>query len=49
MALAFFAYRDPFIRGWRIVFLLPMLFMPSAVAFIWKLAFNDGRVDLAIS
>lgn len=44
MALAFYAYRDPFIRGWRIVFLLPMLFMPSAVAFLWKLAFNDGRV-----
>ena len=44
MALAFYAYRDRFIRGWRITFLLPMLFMPSAVAFIWKLAFNDGRV-----
>jgi multiple sugar transport system permease protein len=44
MALAFYAYRDRFIRGWRIVFLLPMLFMPSAVAFLWKLAFNDGRV-----
>jgi multiple sugar transport system permease protein len=44
MALAFYAYRDRFIRGWRIVFLMPMLFMPSAVAFIWKLAFNDGRV-----
>jgi multiple sugar transport system permease protein len=44
MALAFYAYRDAFIRGWRIVFLMPMLFMPSAVAFIWKLAFNDGRV-----
>lgn len=23
---------------------MPMLFMPSAVAYIWKLAFNDGRV-----
>ena len=44
MALAYYAYRDRFIRGWRIVFLMPMLFMPSAVAFIWKLAFNDGRV-----
>ena len=44
LALAYFAYRDEFIRGWRIVFLMPMLFMPSAVAFIWKLAFNDGRV-----
>ncbi|WP_431324755.1 carbohydrate ABC transporter permease [Rhizobium sp. YTU87027] len=44
MAVAFFCYRDPFVRGWRIIFLMPMLFMPSAVAFIWKLAFNDGRV-----
>lgn len=44
LMLAFFAYRDPFIRGWRIVFLVPMLFMPSAVAFMWKLAFADGRI-----
>lgn len=44
LAIAYFAYRDPFIRGWRIIYLMPMLFMPSAVAFIWKLAFNDGRV-----
>ena len=44
LAVSYFAYRDPFIRGWRIVYLMPMLFMPSAVAFIWKLAFNDGRV-----
>ena len=44
LTVAYFAYRDPLIRGWRIVFLMPMLFMPSAVAFIWKLAFNDGRV-----
>lgn len=51
LTVAYFAYRDPFIRGWRIVFLMPMLFMPSAVAFIWKLAFNDGRVisDLLMS
>ena len=42
--LAALAYRDPWIRSWRILFLLPMLFMPSAVSFIWKLAFNDGRV-----
>jgi multiple sugar transport system permease protein len=51
LALAYFAYRDPLIRGWRIIFLMPMLFMPSAVAFIWKLAFNDGRVisDLLMS
>ncbi|TRL41249.1 MULTISPECIES: carbohydrate ABC transporter permease [Rhizobium] len=44
LALAYFAYRDPLIRGWRIIYLMPMLFMPSAVAFMWKLAFNDGRV-----
>jgi len=44
MTLAAFAYRDPWVRGWRIVFLLPMLFMPSAVSFIWKLAFNDGGI-----
>jgi len=51
LTIAYFAYRDPFIRGWRIVYLMPMLFMPSAVAFIWKLAFNDGRVisDLLMS
>jgi len=44
LTLAYHAYRDPFVRGWRIVFLMPMLFMPSAVAFLWKLAFNDARV-----
>ena len=44
LALAFYAYRDPWVTGWRIIFLLPMLFMPSAVAFLWKLAFTDARV-----
>lgn len=44
ITLAAFAYRDPWVKQWRILFLLPMLFMPSAVAFLWKLAFNDGRV-----
>jgi multiple sugar transport system permease protein len=44
MTLAALVYRDPLVRAWRIVFLLPMLFMPSAVSFIWKLLFNDGRV-----
>lgn len=44
LTLAYFAYRDPWIKGWRIVFLVPMLFMPSAVAFIFKLAFQDARV-----
>jgi multiple sugar transport system permease protein len=44
LTLAAFAYRDPFVRGWRILFLLPMLFMPSAVAYLWKLVFNDGRI-----
>ncbi|MEM6275859.1 MAG: sugar ABC transporter permease [Pseudomonadota bacterium] len=44
LTLAFYAYRDPWVQGWRIIFLIPMLFMPSAVAFIYKLAFLDGRV-----
>jgi multiple sugar transport system permease protein len=44
LALAALVYRDPWVKSWRIVFLLPMLFMPSAVAFLWKLLFNDGRV-----
>ena len=50
LVISFYAYRDPWIKGWRIIFLVPMLFMPSAVAFIWKLAFMDGRVisDLLI-
>ena len=50
LTLAFFAYRDPWVQGWRILFLIPMLFMPSAVAFIFKLGFLDGRVvsDLLI-
>ena len=44
LALAFYAYRDPWIKGWRIIFLIPMLFMPSAVAFLYKLVFLDARV-----
>ena len=44
MTLAALVYRDALVRRWRIVFLLPMLFMPSAVSFLWKLLFNDGRV-----
>jgi multiple sugar transport system permease protein len=44
LGLAYFAYRDPWVKGWRIIFLVPMLFMPSAVAFIFKLAFQDARV-----
>jgi len=44
MTIAALVYRDPLVRGWRIVFLLPMLFMPSAVSYLWKLLFNDGRV-----
>ena len=44
LVLAFFAYRDPWVKGWRILFLIPMLFMPSAVAFIFKLGFLDARV-----
>lgn len=50
LLLAALVYRDPWVKGWRVLFLLPMLFMPSAVSFLWKLAFNDGRVinDLLI-
>lgn len=50
LAIAFYAYRDPWVKGWRIIFLIPMLFMPSAVAFIYKLFFLDARVfaDLLI-
>jgi multiple sugar transport system permease protein len=44
MSLAALVYRDPWVKAWRILFLLPMLFMPSAVAFLWKLLFNDGRI-----
>jgi multiple sugar transport system permease protein len=44
MALAALVYRSGWARGWRIIFTLPMLFMPSAVSFLWKLLFNDGRV-----
>ena len=50
MALAALVYRDRWVKAWRICFMLPMLFMPSAVAYLWKLLFNDGRVigDLLI-
>ena len=44
LTLAALVYRDRWVRAWRILFLLPMLFMPSAVSFLWKLLFNDGRV-----
>ena len=44
MTLAALVYRDPYVKGWRILFMLPMLFMPSAVSYLWKLLFNDGRV-----
>jgi multiple sugar transport system permease protein len=44
MLLAALVYRDPWVKGFRIIFLLPMLLMPSAVNFIWKLMFNDGRI-----
>lgn len=44
LTLAFHAYRDPWIKGWRIIFLVPMLFMPSAVAFMFKLFVLDARV-----
>ncbi|MFO1034227.1 MAG: sugar ABC transporter permease [Hyphomicrobiales bacterium] len=44
LTLAALVYRDPWVKGLRIIFLLPMLLMPSAVTFIWKLMFNDGRI-----
>ncbi len=44
MGLAALVYRSAWARSWRIVFTLPMLFMPSAVSYLWKLLFNDGRV-----
>ena len=44
LSLAALVYRDRWVKAWRILFLLPMLFMPSAVSFLWKLLFNDGRV-----
>ena len=44
MALAALVYRHAWARSWRILFTLPMLFMPSAVSYLWKLLFNDGRV-----
>ncbi len=44
LLLAALVYRSPWVKGWRILFMLPMLFMPSAVGYMWKLLFNDGRV-----
>jgi multiple sugar transport system permease protein len=44
LGLAALVYRSRWVRGWRILFTLPMLLMPSAVSYIWKLLFNDGRV-----
>jgi multiple sugar transport system permease protein len=42
MGLALLIHKDPWVRTWRILFLTPMLFMPSAVAFMWKLLFFPG-------
>jgi multiple sugar transport system permease protein len=44
LLLAALVYRSSWVKGWRILFMLPMLFMPSAVGYLWKLLFNDGRV-----
>jgi multiple sugar transport system permease protein len=44
LLLAALVYRSRWVKGWRILFMLPMLFMPSAVGYLWKLLFNDGRV-----
>jgi multiple sugar transport system permease protein len=42
LTLAAVVYRDPWVKGWRMIFLAPMLFMPSAVSFMWKLLFVPG-------
>jgi multiple sugar transport system permease protein len=44
LTLAALVYRSRWVKGWRILFMLPMLFMPSAVSFLFKLLFNDGRI-----
>ena len=44
LTIAALVYRDKWVKAWRILFLLPMLFMPSAVSYLWKLIFNDGRI-----
>lgn len=44
LTVAALVYRDKWVKAWRILFLLPMLFMPSAVSYLWKLIFNDGRI-----
>ena len=43
LLLAALAYRSRWVKGWRILFMLPMLFMPSAVGFLWKLLFGPRR------
>lgn len=42
MGLALLVANAEWVTPWRIIFLLPMLFMPSAVGFMWKLAFFPG-------
>ncbi|HKJ95263.1 MAG TPA: sugar ABC transporter permease [Gammaproteobacteria bacterium] len=42
MGVALLVYNDRWVRGWRMLYLAPMLFMPSAVAFMWKLMFFPG-------
>src|SRR5687768_16810968 len=44
LTLAALVSRYRWVKAWRILFLLPMLFMQSAVSFLWRLLFNDGRV-----
>ena len=44
LLLAVLVYRSPWVKSWRILFMLPMLLRPSAVGYLWKLLFNDGRV-----
>jgi len=42
MGLALLVSHSGWVTPWRIIFLLPMLFMPSAVGFMWKLGFFPG-------
>lgn len=42
LGLAVLVYRDRWVTEWRLLFLAPMLLMPSAVSFMWKLLFVPG-------
>lgn len=42
LGLALVAMRSNWVTPWRVIFITPMLFMPSAVSFMWKLMFFPG-------